>query len=121
MTSKRSHPIRQTVVISDRASCVAISTEVLPGIKRKRRDVPKCSNQLPLVLGHVRLRAIFNHPKFMLPGDGHDRFHVGRLTVKMNWNDTDSGRCDLLLDQRRVDRESVVVGIAEDYPASSLS
>ena len=34
----------------------------------------------------------------MLFCDGHDRIHIGRLSVKMDRNDADRGRRDLSLD-----------------------
>src|SRR5207302_4569478 len=105
MTGKRGHPIGKAVIVGHRGSRITISSKVLSGIKRKGAYVPKCPNSPAFVLSHVRLSTIFNYPKFMLSSDCHDRVHVGRLTIKMDWDDTDSCRCDLCFDQCRVDRE----------------
>src|ERR1017187_10622899 len=99
VTGECCHPIRQTVIIGHSASGITIRAKVLGGVKREGGYVPECPNLPTFVLSHVCLSTIFNDPEFMFPGNCHDRIHVCRLTIKMDWDDTDSCRCDLLLDQ----------------------
>src|SRR5213592_4829353 len=56
----------------------------------------------------------------MLSCDRHDCAHVGRLSIEMNRNDADGGRCDLSFDFDGINRKSFFVGVAEHDPAAGL-
>src|SRR5882724_98861 len=56
----------------------------------------------------------------MLSCDRRDRAHVGRLSIKMNRNDADGGRCDLSFDFDGIDSKGFFIGVAEHHLAASL-
>src|SRR6478736_1495060 len=56
----------------------------------------------------------------MLSCDRHDCAHVRRLSIKMNRNDADGGRCDLSFDFNGINRKGFFICVAEHDPAASL-
>src|SRR5436309_9108071 len=98
VSSECCHPIGQPIVIGHNASSIPIGAQVFSRIKGERRNVAEGSYKLSLIAGEMRLGAIFYNPQIMLSRDCHDRTHVGRLSIKMNRNDADGGRCDLSFD-----------------------
>ena len=103
-----------------RATGVPVSAEVLARVKRVGGNVAEGADELPFVAGQVGLGAIFNHPKLMLPRDGHDRVHIRRLTVKMHGNDADGSARNMSLDLRGIDRERLFIGVAKNDPRAGL-
>ena len=66
------------------------------------------------------LGTVLYDPKIVPFRNGHDRIHIGRLSVKMYWNDADRSRCDLSLYILRVDGEGFLICIAEYDPTACL-
>src|SRR5438309_248485 len=120
MTSKCRCPLGQMIVVRHSASSITISAQIFAGVEREGCRITKCSYDLALVLSSVRLGGIFDDPEIVLSSDGHDGIHVGRLTIKVDWDNTDSFRCDLGFNQGWIDRESLVIGVAEDDATTSL-
>src|SRR6185436_11408283 len=121
MARKSGHPVSQAVIVGHSATGVAVSTEVLPRIKGKGGGVTESSDDFTFVLSQVCLCTIFDDPQVMLSCDSHDGIHIGRLAVQVDWNDADSSRCDLCLDQRWINREGLRISITEDDAAPGLS
>src|SRR5262245_55524731 len=84
---KGCRPISQLAIVGHDAAGVTIGAQVFPWIKGKGGRISKSPDELPLISGEMRLGTVFDHPKAVFLSDGHDRVHVGRLSVKMNWND----------------------------------
>src|SRR5438552_12446956 len=114
------HPLGNPIVIGHNAAGVAVGAEVFTWVKRKRRSVSKGSNASPLVSGKMRLATILYDPKIVPFCDGHDRIHIGRLPIKMDWDNSDRGGCGLSLDIVRINRESFLICVAEYDPAARL-
>jgi hypothetical protein len=114
------HPLGKSIVISHNASGVAVGAQVFTWAKRKRRSVSKRSNVSPPVSGKMRLATILHDPKIVSSGDRHDRIHIGRLTVKMDWNNAHCGGGDLSLDIVGIDRERFLICVTEYDPAARL-
>ena len=121
MTGKGGHPLRQMIIAGYDASSISVGAKVFTRVKRKGGGVSKSADELAFVSCKVGLGTVLNHPKLVLSGNRHDGIHVGRLTVKMNWNDAHSRRVDLSLDQSRIDGKGFIVSIAKDHFASGLS
>jgi hypothetical protein len=114
------NPLGKPIVIGRNATSIAVGAQVLTWVKRKRRSVSKGSNVSPLVSGKMRLATILYDPKIVPSCDGHDRVHIRRLPVKMNWNNANGGGCDLSLDIVGVDRERFFICVAEYDPTARL-
>ena len=120
VTRECCHPIGQPIVIGHNASSIPVGAQVFSRIKGERRNVAKGSHKLSVVAGEMCLGAIFYHPQIMLSCDRHDRAHVGRLSIKMNRNDADGGRCDLSFDFDGINREGFLIRVAKHDSAAGL-
>ncbi len=120
VSGKCGHPIGQSIVICHNAACITVGAQVFTRVKRKRRGVSKSSDVLSFVPGQMGLGAVLYDPKIVPFRNGHDWIHIGRLSVKMDWNNADRGRCDLSLYILGVDRESFLICIAEYDPTAGL-
>src|SRR4029077_6381078 len=114
------YPIGKPIVIGHNASGIAVGAQVFTGVKRERRGISKASNVSPLVPGKMRLSTIFYDPKIVPFCDGHDRIHIRRLPVKMDWNNADCGWSDFSLDIVGINGESFLICVAEYDPAARL-
>ena len=68
----------------------------------------------------MRLSTILYDPKIVPSGHRHDRIHIGRLPVKMDRDNANGGGCYLSLDIVGVDRECLLICVAEYDPAARL-
>ena len=66
----------------------------------------------------MRLATILYDPKIVPSGNRHDRIHIRWLPVKMDWDNANSGGCDLSLDIVGVNRERFLICVAEYDPAA---
>src|SRR5439155_1947437 len=91
VTCKSCHPVGESIIIAYNASGIAIRAQVFAGVKGKGRRIAKGAYKLSLVLGEMCLGAIFYDPQIVLSCNSHHRAHVRRLSIEMNWNDSDRG------------------------------
>jgi hypothetical protein len=93
----------------------------LPGIEAEAGDVPDSAHALSVVLGSVRLRCVFDHYEIPPGGDLHDRVHIGRLAIEMNWHDRAGPRRDPGLDLADIHRAGVGIDIDENRGGTRVS
>ena len=67
---------------------------------------PMAADAAAVVFGAVRLGGVLDHDQAVLPGDLHDRVHVGRLAVEVDRHDGLGPRRD-----RRLDRAGSIVKV----------
>ena len=66
---------------------VADRTEILGRIKAERRGNAECADFSPSDFPTMGLGTVFNHTEVILASHGKNPFHVGRLSVDMDWHD----------------------------------
>src|SRR6516225_5131236 len=119
MPGEGRHPVGELIVSTDKAASVPIGAQVFARIKGKGRCIAKGTHKLSLIPGEMCLGAIFYYPEIVLFRNRYDRGHVRRLSIEMNWNDSDGGRGNLCFNINRINRESLLIGVAEyDSPTS---
>src|SRR5215472_17503724 len=92
--AKHTNPSSVVGVTGGDCSALAVSTQVLRGIKTKAGDVPKASHWTPLVSGAMGLRRIFDHNQIIAFRHFQNRVHVRRLAVQMDRQDSLGARCN---------------------------
>ena len=75
--------LRQPVVIRQDAATVAESAQPLGGVKAEAAHIAEGAQRFPVKMSAVGLRAVFDHPQVMLPGDFHYPAHIAAHAVKV--------------------------------------
>ena len=76
--------LRQRLVVRQDAAAVAESAQPLGGVKAEAAHVAEGAQRFPVKMSAVGLRAVFDHPQVMLPGDFHYPAHIAAHAVEMH-------------------------------------
>ena len=71
-------------IICHNGSAIPESPQILGRVKGKTANVTKCTGHFSEETGAVRLGTVFHHAQIMLPGNFHNCFHIGSLSIQMN-------------------------------------
>src|SRR5258708_9267777 len=74
----------QRFIVTGHCTRIAISAEILPGIKAETGDVANAAATLSFVLSQMSLRGVFDQPKVMTGGQLAQRFQFSGLTIQMH-------------------------------------
>src|SRR6185312_12907655 len=113
MARQHGHVLGECCIAGDDGAGISHRTEILAGIKGIGRDRAEGADLLALVTRQMRLRAVLDHPQFVLVRDRHDLVHIRWLAVEMHRNDADRAWRDRCLDRLGIDGEGHPVGVAE--------
>ena len=114
VVGKHPHFLRQSVVIGDDRSRVAVGTEVFSGVKAEGPGDANGAHAPPAEGREMRLRAVFHDVQSAALRDFHDDIHLRWLAEQMHRQDRLGARGDRRLDLRRVEIVAVVLHVHED-------
>src|SRR5579872_2828789 len=100
-------------IVGDDCAAVAERAEIFLDDETDSRGVAEFSDAEPIAAGTDGLGIVLNDLEVVLVGNLADRFHVGALTIKMNWNEQLRARCNRCFNFARINAIGAWIGIDE--------
>jgi hypothetical protein len=118
LVAQDAQPVGDGVVVG-RDHAALTGGEVLGGVEGERSD-PERAGTGAVVGRTVGLRRVLHDVQAAVPGDGHERVHVGGLAVEVDRHEHLGAVPDRGRDGRRVDREVVLADVREPGRGAGL-